>query len=365
MLDFTSSLYLGMWHEAWSLRPWSQLTTGKPAALATRRDAQVVAEQLARLVGCERATLASSTLHVFWDLFAMLSQAGIVIYLEAGAYPIARWGVERAAVRGVPVIRFDHKDIHSLQQAMNETPHSNRRPVIVADGICTCCGCVAPITAYHEIVHAQKGWLVVDDTQAFGLMGHSTGPEAPYGRGGGGSLQRSGVRCGEVIVVNSLAKAFGVPMAMLAGSMAFVNAFESHSQTRLHCSPPSAAEIHAAQHALTLNESQGDQLRLQLAERVRYFRRQLAHAGLRSHGRLFPMQTIVLPDDTDGMKVHQMLLEQGVQTVLQADKGRRNARISFILTVRHRADEIESAVNMLAEAIANQHATAQIALPHG
>lgn len=364
MLDFTSSLYLGMWHAAWTLRPWAQLTTGKPATLETGRDAQVVARQLARLVGCESATLAASTLHVFWDLFAMLSQSGIAIYLEAGAYPIAQWGVERAAARGVPVIRFDHKDVHALRQALAETPHGNRRPVIVTDGVCTCCGCAAPIAAYHEIVHAQKGWLVVDDTQALGLMGHSHGPEAPYGRGGGGSLQRSGVQCGEVIVVNSLAKALGVPVAMLAGSNAFVGAFEAHSHTRLHCSPPSAAEIHAAQRALALNASQGDHLRRQLAERVRTFRRRLAMAGLRANGGLFPMQTVVLPPDADGGNVYQRLLEQGIQTILHADKGRRAARISFLLTIRHRADEIERAVHVLAEAIAYSHEPAHLAQPH-
>src|SRR5262245_11480239 len=105
-LDFTSSLYLSFWHDMWSLRPWSQLTTGAPAALAEPPGAVAVARQLARLQGCERATLAKSTLHLFWDLFGMLAGERIMIYLDAGVYPTARWGAERAAGRGTPVRQF-------------------------------------------------------------------------------------------------------------------------------------------------------------------------------------------------------------------------------------------------------------------
>lgn len=47
--------------------------------------------------GCEMATLSSSTLHLFWDLFGALARGRVAIYMDAGTYPIARWGVERAA----------------------------------------------------------------------------------------------------------------------------------------------------------------------------------------------------------------------------------------------------------------------------
>jgi 8-amino-7-oxononanoate synthase len=303
------------------------------------------------LQGCARATLASSSLHLFWDVFGALSQADIAIYLDADAYPVARWGVERAAARGAPVTRFRHKDAGVLRRAIAQSPHPDRRPVIVTDGICTCCGCQAPIAQYHEVMHERGGWLVIDDTQAFGLLGDSPSPEAPYGRGGGGSLRRSGVQCGDVIVVSSLAKSFGVPMAGLAGSAEFVRRFEARSETRMHCSPPSAAEIHAAQRALTLNETHGDSLRAQLAKRVRYFRGRLSARGLSADGGLFPMQTIKSLPDVDPRDVHRRLRELGVRTILRAGNNGHDARISFILTVRHRADEIERAVDVLARTV--------------
>jgi 8-amino-7-oxononanoate synthase len=69
MLDFTSALYLGIRHPSRSLRPWSQFTTGKPAALELAPGAEAITTVLAELQGCERVTLLPSTLHLFFDLF--------------------------------------------------------------------------------------------------------------------------------------------------------------------------------------------------------------------------------------------------------------------------------------------------------
>src|SRR5436190_7673405 len=131
-LDFTSSLYLGFWHESPSLKPWSRLTTGRPAVLGEPHGSEAVALQLAKLQGCELATLGSSTLHLFWDLFGILAEDRITIFQDDGAYSIAQWGIERAAARGVPVHRFPHKDIVALQRLLAR-PAGGRRPVVVSD----------------------------------------------------------------------------------------------------------------------------------------------------------------------------------------------------------------------------------------
>lgn len=92
MIDFASALYLGMRHPSRSLRPWQTLTTGTPAALGTPEVHRRVARELARLQGCRRAVLAHSTLHLIWDLFGMWSRSETVLLVDAGVYPITRWG---------------------------------------------------------------------------------------------------------------------------------------------------------------------------------------------------------------------------------------------------------------------------------
>jgi 8-amino-7-oxononanoate synthase len=145
-VDFTSALYLGLRHPSRSLRPWTQFTTGTPAALWEPDRARTVARQLGRLQGCEYATLGPSTLHLFWDFFGVLPKGRTVIYVDAGAYPVAKWGVDRAVARGVPVKGFAHHDPHALERLLRQDPLAGRRPVIVADGFCPACGQPAPIT---------------------------------------------------------------------------------------------------------------------------------------------------------------------------------------------------------------------------
>jgi 8-amino-7-oxononanoate synthase len=185
MLDFTSALYLGMTHSHSSLRPWTQLTTGRPAALAPPPGARTVAQTLAALQGCERATLSPSTLHLFWDLFGMLSRGHVAIYVDEGVYPIARWGVERAAARGTPVRSFPHYDADALRSQLRKDSLRRLRPLIVADGFCPGCGKPAPIEAYLENARADGGLLILDDTQSLGIFGSSPSRDAPYGKGGG------------------------------------------------------------------------------------------------------------------------------------------------------------------------------------
>lgn len=163
-LDFTSALYLGLGHASSLLRPWDQLTTGAPAALVEPPDADAVAQRVAVLQGCERGLLAPSTLHLFWDLFGALAGSGVAIYADVGIYPIVRWGVERAAARGVPVRGFAHHEPESLRRRLRLDARRGWRPLIVTDGFCPGCGGPAPVVEYLECARDHGGALILDDT---------------------------------------------------------------------------------------------------------------------------------------------------------------------------------------------------------
>ena len=238
MLDFTSALYLGFRHAHDALPPWTQLTTGRPAALEPAPEAVVLAQDLAQLLGCERAVLVPSTLHLFWDLFDVLAHDRIAIYVDAGTYPIARYGVERAAAKGVPTSTFPGHDPAALASLLQRDRATGRRPVVVTDGLCTATGRTAPLADYLKLIRGWNGYLVVDDTQAFGILGANPAPAAPYGRGGAGTPACRALTGPGLIIGSSLAKGFGAPLAVLAGSAEVIAKFEGLSGTRVLSSPP-------------------------------------------------------------------------------------------------------------------------------
>jgi 8-amino-7-oxononanoate synthase len=358
VLNFTSALYLGLQHPSHSLRPWQTLTTGAPAALVETVEAREIGRALAELQGCEAATLGTSTFHLAWDLFGLLAETPINLFMDAGVYPITRWGVQRAAMRGAMVRAFPHHDAAALERDLAVAPRG-RKPVIVTDGFCPSCGRVAPLAAYLTLARRRGGLLVADDTQALGILGHSPSVRRPYGCGGGGALRWSGIHAPEILVISSLAKGFGAPVAVLAGSHVWIGKFEEQSLTRVHCSPPSIAVLRAAEEALKRNRLDGDARRERLAELVRRFRRGVKAAGVAIGPGLFPMQAIKSAAGLPLATLHHRLLERGVRTALSRGENGQ-PRITFLLTARHTPQEIDAAVSAIIAVLAGPETSKKI-----
>jgi 8-amino-7-oxononanoate synthase len=351
VLDFTSALYLGIRQDHRALSRWGELTSGVPAVLVEPPGADAVAATLARRMGFARGILGPSTLHLFHDVFERLALKPVVILLDAGLYPIARWGAERAALVGRPVREVSHHDAAGLRRAIARC-HPKQRPVVVVDGFCPGCGRVAPLAEYLEAARARGGWLIVDDTQALGVLGRDPTPSRPYGRDGGGSLPHLGIDGAGVLVVSSLAKGWGAPVAVAAGDDELV-AQLADAPTRVHCSPPSAVSIGAAAHALLVDALSGAARRRRLLAVVRRFREGLTAAGLSPLGGAFPMQRLRL-GARDVATIFQRLEAAGVRAVMLRARCTATPELSLLFTTRHRDDEIDTAVAELARAVRNQ-----------
>src|SRR5262249_17983777 len=149
-----------------------------------------------------------------------------------------------------------------------------------------------------------------------GILGRDPSSSVPYGCGGGGSLRNANLVGQKGILISSLAKGFGAPVAAMSGACDVIREFENRSQCRMHCSPPSAADIGAAARAMVVNRRFGEALRLRLAENVRRFRDGLRASGLRTERGLFPIQSLRLAPGVDLGEIHSRLSRAGVKALL-------------------------------------------------
>lgn len=344
-VSFTSALYLGFTHSAAGLPPWQQLTSGRPSALREDPLTRRLALQLARLQGFADGLAFASTVHLFRDLLDLLSREAVAILVDAGAYPIARWGAERAALQGCPIHTFTHGDPAALRRALRRC-RRQRRPIVITDGWCTQCGRAMPLADYLELLDHRDGLLVIDDTQALGLLGRYPEAALPYGHGGGGILPWLDLPSRSVISGASLAKSFGVPMAILGGAPRIVDAVRKRGLTRLHCSPPSLAHTNAAQRALLLNRQQGEELRRRLWHNVSRFRNSLMSIGLSSQGGCFPVQRIVLPHTTNVDDLYRQLTQQHIDCLITSDHQARPG-ITFLIRADHDPQQLDQTVDRL------------------
>jgi 8-amino-7-oxononanoate synthase len=349
MLDFTSALYLGLQHPSRSLPEWASLTLGKPAALEDPPGARKLERELAALTGCDDALLASSTLHAFFDLFAMLAWPGTAVFIDRSSYPVSRWA-QQISGAGSTKTFFRSHDADALRQALST--RQGERPIVVTDGIVAASGSAAPIAQYANLAARRGGLVLVDDTQALGILGASATGSCPYGVGGGGSLQNAGIHSEEVAVVSSLAKAFGVPMAMIGGSKPLISRLRNSSLMRTHCSPPSVAVIAAAGHALEQSRRHGDALRDRLARNVCHLRRGLNALGIAASRSLFPVQPLRLAGST-AVSLHSKLQQHGIRALLQRNSW-SGPQLTFVITARHCPNEIERTLETLAHALGTE-----------
>lgn len=371
-VDFTSALFLGLIHPHETLS-WSTLTTGTPAALRQSPAAIGAARDFAALVGCDRALAMTSSLHAFSDLFGESWRSPSVIVHDEAVYPIARWMMERAERRGARLVPFRHLDASDLEACLRRLPApASRAPAsgfatpvwVVTDGFCAGCARPAPLDAYAAMVRRWEGLLVIDDAQALGLYGRNPTAAAPYGRGGGGSLCRLRQREGlDVLLVASLAKALGAPLTMVAGAAPLVAAFASHSETLVHCSPPSAPALAAARRALALS-ALGDALRVRLATRVRFLRAALRERGFAVRGDLFPMQRVPMPDADAAAALQGALARRGVTAVVRRSRCNDEISLTFVVTARHTEEQLHrAALALTAVAGARPRLTAGVPRP--
>ena len=355
MIDLRKALYLEMLHAHEQLPGWRQLTTGVPASVSEDVRSRWVGRQIARMQGLEQGMTGASTLHLFADLHAWLADSPVTVFVDEFIYPVARFGIEKLTAKGIRILSYRHQQAAHLAVLMNKWAERHTMPVVLTDGWCPQCGRPAPLPEIAVLLERYGGMGVMDDTQAFGLLGdpgdHAAGSAGrsagladpagvPYGRGGGGLLRWSSTPPDRMISITSLAKSFGVPMAVISGSGRFIREFKERSRTIDHCSPPSIAHLSAAIHALETNRMEGDCRRQRLFANVLHFKQQLSAAGIRSKGGLFPVQHLDGLPQEKLLALHRWLEKEGIRTVLTKGHRSPGPQLSLLFRAGLRDEEI-------------------------
>jgi 8-amino-7-oxononanoate synthase len=336
MLDFTSCSYLGLQHGTDELPRFTAITDGRPAALAEPDDAVALGRAVAALQGQEDGVIGASSLLLAMDaLGPALHGERWRILVDAGCYATLRW----AASQRRPPCEVSHHDPVALSRALVALS-TNERPLLAVDGFCPGCGRVAPLAEYARLLNHHFGRLLVDDTQALGLLGP----------GGAGSLHRSRPTGAPILCIASLAKAFSAPLAVLSGPRSLIEAFRTESATRIYCSPPSRPAVAAGVRALVLNHRLGGQLRAALRLAIATFRSACAARAVTLLPGGFPVQTVAQAGE-DAVHLVTALAMRGVRAFASRNFHDATPRLRLVITAAHTQPALEAAAAALAAAM--------------
>lgn len=284
--DFTSGLFLGLRHSHGSLIPWAALTTGRPpvldAALTT-----TPARQAARLLGVAEAQLRRSSLHALFDVIVALVPPGGAVVIDEAAYPVSHWAAAAASGRGIRTICYRHHDAdHAVAQCRRWT----RPTMVLSDGWCGSCSSPAPVSDLAAGARSTGSRLVIDDSLAVGILGRRHRGGGWFGSGGAGlpAWLDMGPDDDGPLVVASLAKGYGVPLAVIGGPLGPMAEVRRASRTPLHAGGPTAADLAALATVVALPSSALAARRHHLGRLTYDLRCRLRNLGLAPVGLPFP-----------------------------------------------------------------------------
>ena len=358
LLDFTSSNYLGLAQHprvrdamVSAAEKWGA-SLAVPRAVARAGYSHELETRLAHLTGADAALVFPSTLHAAIDVLTMLARDGMRLFVDERAYPISLTAARRASTTSRPLVRTRHDDPAALSRAV-ERCGRNTRPVVICDGVYPDTGRPALLRQIASVTRDHHGLVVMDDTQGVGLLGRQPTQLMPYGSGGGGSMVHTSSSGEGVVVIASLSKALGVPVAVVAGQGEVIARLMAQSSAFFHNSQPTPPVLAAALTALEVSANEGDQLRANLLTLVRQFRAGLANLKLPLlTATEFPVQARGMTDPETARQVGIALVQDGVWPVAtRARDPDYRAALTFVFTALHTERDIERALTALDRAI--------------
>ena len=239
---------------------------------------------------------------------------------------------------------FPHNDIAALDAMLRECRHQFNRVLIVAEGLYSMDGDIAPLPELVKIKQRHAAWLMIDEAHSLGVLGET----------GRGVFEHHDVDPSDVdIWMGTLSKTLSACGGYIAGCQALIDNLKFNASAFMFSvgmSPPVAAAALAALEKMRREPERVEKLR----ENGRTFVRAFNAAGLDiGHSAGHAIGVAMIGDSIRAAKLAERLFARGISTipVTYPAVAMRAARLRFFLTSEHTAAQIENAALVLAEEI--------------
>lgn len=235
-------------------------------------------------------------------MFGLIGVSGLApscdaIFLDESAHYSLR---DASMASGLPVHAFRHCDASDLALVMARELGDSGRPLVATDGMFPTWGAIPPLKAYADLLAQRDGWLVVDESHAFGCVG-------PRGRG---AVELAGIARDRVLAGGSMAKAIGGHGGLAIGAASLIERLWKTPAARgaaLGCSAGAAMTAAGLRHV-----QKNPALLERLRGNVRLLRQGLRALGLQPAEHEGPLATFKHGGAADMARIQQALMDRGI-----------------------------------------------------
>lgn len=242
---------------------------------------------------------------------------------------------------------YRHRDMASLEEALEQASQNARRVVIITDGIFSMRGAhgpleaIAALTSRYDSRFAENAILVVDDSHGVGAFGAS----------GRGTEEYTGTHAD--VLIGTLGKAFAVNGGYVAGSQVVIESLRETSPMYIYSNPITPGEAAAAQAAVAFVDSDEGRSRLTHLRRVTAaFREGLRQLKLETLAGEHPVVPLFIRDTQRTASLVQHLFEHGVLAtgIVYPVVPRGDESIRFQVSAEHTLQDIDEVLAVLSDA---------------
>jgi len=301
-------------------------------------------ERIARFVGMPAAKIFNS---------AYTSNCGLALAISSKqSYWIGDQLNHNSIIRAMRISNvpgsnraiYNHNDMESLKECLNNVPRDMERVVIIFDGVFSMRGDCAPIdrivkTAEPHQTKIKDGVItVVDDSHGIGA----------FGKTGRGTAEFSGAQ--PDVIIGTFGKAFGVNGGFVAASETVIEAIRQKADTYIYTNPLGVGDCAAAIKAIDICDSPEGLRRLDhLQQRIQQFRQGIAALGFESIPGPHPVVPLLVRDTARTHRLVQYLFDQGVLVVGLTFPvvPRGNETLRFQINAAHTETDIDEVLKTL------------------
>jgi 8-amino-7-oxononanoate synthase len=340
--------YLGLSYDqrcidaaAAAVSTWGTGTTGSRVANGSFAEHQALEREIADFYGVGHAICFSTGYSATMGMCATLAGPGDVILLDGDSHASIYAGVQ---LSGADIIRFKHSDPDDLAKRMRRLGDRAGQTLIIAEGIYSMLGDVAPLQEIAAVKREYGGYLLVDEAHSLGVLGAS----------GRGAAQAAGVEADVDFTAGTFSKSLGSIGGYCVSRHPELEAIRFCIRSYIFTASSSPSAVASTRKALQIVREEPDR-QLQLWDNANRLYQGLSELGLKLGPTASPVVAVEFEDRAQAIDCWEQLMENGVYVnlVIPPASPSSNFLLRNSVSAAHSSEQIDTIIAAYGSLIEN------------
>jgi 8-amino-7-oxononanoate synthase len=277
---------------------WGTGTTGSRMANGSFAEHLALEREMADFYGVGHAICFSTGYAATMGMTATLAGPGDTILLDADSHSSIYSGVK---LSGADVIRFKHSDPDDLAKRLRRLGDRADNALIIAEGIYSMLGDVAPLAEIAAVKREYGGYLLIDEAHSMGVMGDT----------GRGAAQAAGIEDDVDFFVGTFSKSLGAVGGFCTSRHPELETIRYCIRAYIFTASSSPSVVASTREALRIIRAE-PALREKLWDNAQRLYQGLQKLGLPLGPAASPVVAVELSDRAQAIACWQSLMDSGV-----------------------------------------------------